>query len=63
MKSFKEFPFRALLVAGLTIAVGIAVSAGVSAQQVPATPAAPAAAPAPPPPPAAATTREYAEAG
>jgi LVIVD repeat len=51
MRTLKALPVRGLLVTGLTIAVGIAVSAGVSAQQVPTPPAAPAAAPAPPPPP------------
>ena len=50
MKNLNAPLFRGRLIAGLTVAVGIAISAGVSAQQVPptpATPAAPVAAPAP----------------
>ena len=51
MKNLNAPLFRGRLIAGLTVAVGSAISAGVSAQQVPATPAAPVAAPQPPAPP------------
>src|SRR5262245_50091040 len=50
MNNGTALPIRSLLVAGLTVAVGICVSTHVSAQQPPATPAAPMAQPAPPPP-------------